>query len=266
VLYFATPSSAAARTAMTAGPLGMIVTPAQGNRIPSQAFTAIDNGCGPGENGQPGTGYPGDEAYLGLLTELRDELMPEFCDPDTYRVAFATAPDVLGDAAATLARAGWSGMLGWIRDAGYPAALVAQNGIEHLDVPWGDFDALFLGGSPECLPCGYVRPAVDDQDRCPGCRRRLTEWKLGRAARGLAAEANARGKWVHMGRVNSRQRFRYAAAIGCRSADGTYLKHGPDQNLPKLLAWVDSLGDGQGSLWEWPPRASQGPPGLGGAA
>jgi hypothetical protein len=41
-----------------------------------------------------------------------------------------------------------------------------------------------------------------------------------------------------MGRVNSLRRHRYAAAIGCDSADGTYLTRGPDENLPKLLGWV----------------------------
>lgn len=250
MLYIATPSSPDTRAHMTAGTLGCIITPAQGNRIPPESFTVVDNGCGPGKDGQPGTGYPGDGAYLGLLADLRGELMPDFCDPDTYRVAFAAAPDVVGDAAATLRRAETGGMLAWIRHAGYPAAFVAQNGLERLDVPWGDFDALFLGGSPECLPCGYVRPTVDrEQERCPACHRFLTEWKLGAAARGLAAEAKDRGKWVHMGRVNSGKRFRYADAIGCDSADGTYLINGPDTNLPKLLGWIESTRN-QGALWE----------------
>ncbi len=32
--------------------------------------------------------------------------------------------------------------------------------------------------------------------------------------------------------------YRYAAAIGCDSADGTYLTFGPDVNLPRLLSWT----------------------------
>lgn len=123
---------------------------------------------------------------------------------------FAVAPDVVGDAAATLEKsAPW---LPQIRALGYPVAFVAQDGLEVLPVPWDDFDALFIGGS--------------------------TEWKLGHHAREIAAEAKRRGKWVHMGRVNSERRFRYAAAIGCDSADGTYLTFGPDVNLPKLLSWA----------------------------
>ena len=35
------------------------------------------------------------------------------------------------------------------------------------------------------------------------------------------AEAKRRRKWVHMGRVNSERRIRYAASIGCDSIDGT---------------------------------------------
>lgn len=43
---------------------------------------------------------------------------------------------------------------------------------------------------------------------------------------------------VHMGRVNTRNRMLAAKAMGCDSADGTYLAYGPDQNLPSLLAWL----------------------------
>jgi hypothetical protein len=66
-----------------------------------------------------------------------------------------------------------------------------------------------------------------------------TEWKLGAEARALAALAKNRGLWVHMGRVNSLRRLRYAADIGCDSVDGTYLAFGPDQNLPTQLTWID---------------------------
>jgi hypothetical protein len=130
------------------------------------------------------------------------------------------------------------------------AAYVAQNGQERLPVPWHDFSVLFLGGSVECAPCPYVRPVTDfEQAWCPSCGWPLAEWKLGPAARELTAEARARGKWVHMGRANSRQRMRYAVEIGCDSADGTYLTKAPDKNLPRLLAWVREI-DRQIPLWE----------------
>jgi len=84
-----------------------------------------------------------------------------------------------------------------------------------LDEFWSGFDTLFLGG--------------DDA------------WKLGPAAAALTAEAHRRSKWVHMGRVNTRQRFRYAACIGCDSADGTGMTRGPDKNLAKMLAWLREI-------------------------
>lgn len=46
---------------------------------------------------------------------------------------------------ATLTRA--EPMLPRIRATGYPAALVAQDGLEHHPVPWDLTDALFLGGT-----------------------------------------------------------------------------------------------------------------------
>ena len=122
---------------------------------------------------------------------------------------FAVAPDVVGDAFATTRLFRQWGQR--IRGLGYRVAYVAQDGLENLTVPWDSFDALFIGGS--------------------------TEWKLGSHAAAIAAEAKRRGKWVHMGRVNSERRYRYALAIGCDSVDGTYLTFGPDENLPKLLAW-----------------------------
>ena len=193
MLYLANPCSPSVVTAMHARQIGYIDTPAQGNKRPAGVAWCADNGCF-------GKGYPGDEKWLGWL------------EKNAYAAAdclFATAPDIVGDAAGTLERsAQW---LPAIRALGYPAALVAQDGLEDLEVPWDDFDVLFIGGS--------------------------TEWKLGAAARTLVTEAKRQGKKIHMGRVNSERRYRYAQAIGCDTADGTYLTFGPDANLPSVLAW-----------------------------
>jgi hypothetical protein len=91
---------------------------------------------------------------------------------------------------------------------------VAQDGWQDETTPWDEFDVLFVGGS--------------------------TEFKLGLGAHAIAA-AQARRKWVHMGRVNSYKRLRVAAALGCDSADGTFLKFGPDVNEPRLLRWLAQL-------------------------
>lgn len=189
---------------MRSGRIGYIDTPAQGNHRPAGVTWCADNGAF-------GKGYPGDQGFLGWLAE----------QDNRADCLFATAPDVVCDHQRTYRRS--FPFLPAIRDLGYKAAFVAQNGARTYNVPWLTFDVLFIGG--------------DD------------EFKLGIRARQLVREAKRLGKWVHMGRVNSRQRYRYAQHIGCDSADGTYLTFGPDVNLPKLLGWVHE-GRNQCVLWE----------------
>jgi hypothetical protein len=198
-MYFANPCGDAVITAMHDGALGLIDQPNQAKVAPVEAAHA------------GGTVWCADN---GAFSDKFDEdKWWRFLQANAHRAdtcAFAVAPDVVGDAEATLARsAQW---LPRIRALGYPAAFVAQDGLEALEIPWSEFDCLFIGGT--------------------------TEWKLGRHARRIAAEAKSCGKWLHMGRVNSERRFRYARAIGCDSVDGTYLTFGPDTNLPKLLTWI----------------------------
>ena len=197
MLYFANPCGSSVVDAMLSGQLGFIATPAQGNRRPSGVTWCADNG-------RYGKGWPGSDSWWRWLTSHAQ---------DAATCAFAVAPDVVGDARATLAES--LPRLPRIRELGYRAALVAQDGLESEPVPWDAFDVLFIGGT--------------------------TAWKLGPHARALAAEAIRRGKPVHMGRVNSERRWLYARAIGCTSVDGTYLTFGPDVNLPKVLAWQRNL-------------------------
>lgn len=118
---------------------------------------------------------------------------------------------MVGNAAATELRS--RPFLERIRALGYGAALVAQDGMEWSTWDcWDEIDALFIGGS--------------------------TAWKLGPYAAELAAVARSVGRWVHMGRVNSGQRWEHAAAIGCDSVDGTFVTYAPDANLPKILGWL----------------------------
>lgn len=149
-----------------------------------------------------------DEGYLGWL----DSIIRDGC-------LFATAPDVVGDAAGTLLMS--APLYAPIRRLGYPVALVAQDGLERLMefVPWDDIDCIFIGGT--------------------------TEWKMGPGARTVASEAKRRGKWLHMGRVNSLTRMQYAESIGCDSADGTVLKH--DKSRP-VQSWERSVRQNP-SLW-----------------
>lgn len=123
---------------------------------------------------------------------------------------FAVAPDVVGDAAATWERS--RDVLPVIRDMGFPAAFVGQDGQEGLPVHWDTFDAWFAGGS--------------------------TAWKLSEPAYALAAEAKRRGKWTHMGRVNSLRRFRAAALSGYDSADGTCIAYNPVELTERVAMWL----------------------------
>jgi hypothetical protein len=117
---------------------------------------------------------------------------------------FVTAPDVVGDAMQT-----WRKFEQWWDDLnGLPIAYVGQDGHDFAP-PWDFIEAFFVGGT--------------------------TEWKLGPEAAGLIREAKERGKWVHMGRVNSYERTRYARWLGCDSIDGTQFSWFRDAKLPAAL-------------------------------
>lgn len=125
---------------------------------------------------------------------------------------FVACPDVVGDARATAEK--FSEWWHSISSRGLPVALVLQDGVEELGVPWDKIAALFIGGTDE--------------------------FKLGPVAADLAREGKQRGKWVHMGRVNSMMRIRYAAGLGCDSFDGTKYAKWRDTHLPKGLAAAES--------------------------
>lgn len=136
---------------------------------------------------------------------------------DTPGCLWAVVPDVVADAVATNAM--WCRWLPAVHRHGYDAAYVLQDGCTGIP---SDASAVFVGGT--------------------------TAWKLGPAARALVCQAKRAGLWTHMGRVNSLRRLRYAQAIGCDSADGTYLAFGPNANLPALLGWLRSVAEP--TLWE----------------
>jgi 7-cyano-7-deazaguanine synthase len=107
---------------------------------------------------------------------------------------FVSAPDVVRDAPRTLELfETWAPR---VREFGVPVALVAQDGLEQYGVPWDNIDALFVGGS--------------------------NLWKTGEASEEIMGEARRRGLWVHVGRVNGANRFRWILSTGvvC-SVDGS---------------------------------------------
>jgi hypothetical protein len=152
------------------------------------------------DNGKYGEGWPGTAAWRRWLARKIEQYGAGQC-------LWAAAPDVPFDAAGTLRESGPE--LAGIRALGVPAAFCAQDGSEAPGlIPWDDLDVLFLAGS--------------------------TEWKLSYIAAGLADEAHARSKKVHVGRVNSRKRIAHADAIGAETGDGTFIRFGPDKNLARL--------------------------------
>lgn len=193
--------------------VGHLVVPRNGNSIRSLVATglpwAIDNGA-----------YTGFDArsFRRLLLKAVDQ--PRLC--------WVVAPDVVGDARATIALfRDWQPELAASR---FPVALAGQDGLEDLEVPYGAMDCLFVGGS--------------------------TRWKLSLAAADLMVEAKRRGLRVHVGRVNSLRRLRMAYERGADSVDGSSysrwhhrtLTNRPDMSLTRHLNVLRCL-ERQPSLW-----------------
>jgi len=100
---------------------------------------------------------------------------------------WVVVPDVVGDAETTMRM--WHKWKNKVASFGYPLAFACQDGMEPQDVPKEAFCA-FIGGT--------------------------TEWKLENAHRfkGIC-------KWLHIGRVSTRARLKWAEEIGADSCDGT---------------------------------------------
>ena len=125
-------------------------------------------------------------------------------------ILWITLPDVVG--CATETNRLWQY---WREQVFLPRAYVGQDGIEDLEIPFEDITCLFIGGS--------------------------TKWKLSESAADVARESKKHGKLVHMGRVNSDKRLRYAYELGCDSVDGTgYSKYSKRELLPGLR-FLDGL-------------------------
>lgn len=127
-------------------------------QFPDREF-AIDNGAFAGFDAA---------AFIALLN--RENTFRHLC-------RFVAVPDVVASARRTLeVFEHWRNRL-----SGWKLALVAQDGLEDLAIPWDAIDAIFIGGS--------------------------TKWKLSTAAADVIRAGRAIGKWIHAGRVNTPARF-----------------------------------------------------------
>lgn len=205
-MYLSTISTPEVRKAVRDNPaMGYITTPEsyRANQVQevAGAYWCADNGC---------------------FSDRFDEAKwwSWLSEQDPASCLFATAPDVVGDHQATLAKS--TAWLPKIRALGFPAAFVIQDGATVDTIPWGDCDAVFIGGT--------------------------TNFKLSDDALAIIFAAKDRGKWVHVGRVNSRRRFMRFADVA-DSCDGTFLAFGPRTRLPELLGWIREHQNRVG-LWE----------------
>lgn len=96
-----------------------------------------------------------------------------------------------------------------------PVALVLQDGMIADGIPYNMLDAIFIGGS--------------------------NEFKLGEEVRKIVKKAKEMGKWIHMGRVNSNKRLKYAYEIGCDSVDGSGYSMFPDKKIPEALRFLETI-------------------------
>lgn len=153
--------------------MGQLLTPLTGYSDAGLPY-AIDNGAF--------SGFPA-EKFARLLR--RQDNRKDDC-------LFVTCPDVVGSAQRTLEL--FKLRRKWIPE-GWKVALVAQDGLENLEIPWGELDAIFIGG----------------QD----------PWKDSKSAQDIVKTAKILGVWVHVGRVNTSRRFQLFDSLGADSCDGS---------------------------------------------
>lgn len=134
---------------------------------------AIDNGAFSGFNRD------------GFAALLKREI------PNRDRCLFVTVPDVVAAGRRTLEI--WKYRHSIVKD--WPLALVAQDGMEDLEIPWNELTAIFIGGGDP--------------------------WKDSKAAIDIVKTAKTLGKHVHVGRVNTIKRFKLFAAVGADTCDGS---------------------------------------------
>lgn len=159
-------------------PVGQLLTPLTRYKLrePSRPW-AMDNG------GFKQVDVPG---LLSLLERERE---------NQATCLFVAVPDVVGCARRTLEVFDHWRSKTELR--GWKVALVCQDGQENLPLPWGDIDAVFIGGS--------------------------TGWKLSPHVAHIIRAAKILGKHAHVGRVNDPARWQHFEELGADTCDGTGL-------------------------------------------
>jgi hypothetical protein len=151
----------------------------------------LDNGC-----------------FSGALPPAWNRLLDE---AETARPVFVCMPDFVGSARRTMDLFTYFEH----RTNGLPRALVLQDGIGDVEIPWAKIDAVFIGGTDAFK----IAPEAINAARC----------------------AKMLGKWVHVGRVNEAKRVRNWIGLG-DSIDGSGISRF-DHMLEDVIAAIrgDSL-------------------------
>jgi len=142
---------------------------------------------------------------------------------------FVVVPDVPFHWDATLEKYySWHMM---IANLGFPRAIAIQNGATQINIPWGDCDAIFIGGDTQWkrsikrIHGELFKPqTIEDSPVLD-----------------IIHEAKRRDKWVHFGRqANSRQQLINAFYWKADSVDGTRETYAPNREFK----WIAQ------TLWE----------------
>lgn len=181
---------------------GQLLTPRTGYKNWQGTF-AIDNG-----------------AFKGLDPVAFGNLLQRDLE-HVNRCLFVVVPDVVGSGRRTLEM--FRNRDRFKIPSAYRLAFVAQDGVEDLDIPWAEFDALFLGGKDP--------------------------WKDSEAACDIVRAAKALGHHVHIGRVNQPERFRRFEELGADTCDGSGISSmiGGDRQFKNIVSDL-----AQPSLFEQP--------------
>ena len=170
--------------------LGQLRTPLTRYQTTPSVPLGIDNGCFSGSLNR--------SAWRRIVEE----------DAKNPGLKFVALPDVVGDARRTLELYDQFVGEGFLQ--GVPRALVIQDGIEGLPIPWDSISAVFVGGT--------------------------NRFKDGDVSMAVAKTAKILGKWVHVGRVNTFARAKHWMHIA-DSCDGSCMSRYDHM----LAAVVDAL-------------------------
>ena len=111
------------------------------------------------------------------------------------RCKFLSMPDIVGNGRRTLELFNHFSQEERLQDWKNKWALVAQDGMEDLDIDWKLVQALFVGGT--------------------------NKFKDSQAAYDLCRTSLAMGKHTHVGRVNQWKRYKKFNELGCDTCDGS---------------------------------------------